>query len=72
MAQHDDKRFYRKLKRDVKRAGNRQRRLHLKRDLRDDPEEAANTEFEFGKNSSASMNGNDRDATRQRKDEEEE
>ena len=71
MAQHDDKRLYRKLKRDVKRAGNRRRRQHLKRDLRDNPEEAAHTEFEFDKNSSASMNGNDQDSTRQRKDEEE-
>jgi hypothetical protein len=71
MAQHDDKRLIRKLKRDVKRAGNRRRRQHLKRELHDNPEEAAHTEYDFGKNSSASMNGNDQDATRQRNDEEE-
>jgi hypothetical protein len=71
MAQQDDKRLYRKLKRDVKRAGNRQRRQHLKRDLLENPEEAAHTEFEFGKRSSAAMNGNDNDATRKRTDEEE-
>jgi hypothetical protein len=71
MAQHDDKRLIRKLKRDVKRAGNRRRRQHLKRELHDNPEEAAHTQYDFGKNSSASMNGNDRDATRQCSDEEE-
>jgi hypothetical protein len=71
MAQHDDKRLYRKIKRDVKRVGNHRRRQHLKRDLRDNPEEAAFTHFEFGKSSSASMNGNDQDATRKRNEEEE-
>jgi len=71
MAQHDDKRLYRKLKRDVKRAGNRQRRHHLKQELRDNPEEAANTVFDFGKSSSAAMNGIDQDATRKRREEEE-
>lgn len=72
MADHDDKRLYRKLKRDVKRAGNRRRRQYFKRDLRDHPDEAAHAEFDFGKSSSASMNGNDQDATRKRSDEEEE
>jgi hypothetical protein len=72
MADHDDKRLYRKLKRDVKRAGNRRRRQHFKRDLRDNPDDAAHTQFDFGRNSSASMNGNDQDATRKREDEEEE
>jgi hypothetical protein len=71
MTQQDDKRLYRKLKRDVKRAGNKRRRQHLKRDLRDNPAEAANSEFDYGKSSSAAMNGNDRDATRKRRDEEE-
>jgi hypothetical protein len=71
MAQQDDKRLYRKHKRDVKRAGNRQRRQHLKRDVRENPEDAAHTDFEFGKRSSAAMNGNDNDATRKRTDEEE-
>jgi hypothetical protein len=71
MAQQDDKRLYRKLKRMVKRAGNRQRRQQLKRDLLADPKEADNTEFDYGKNCSASMNGIDRDATRKRVQEEE-
>jgi hypothetical protein len=72
MAQHDDKRLYRKLKRDVKRAGNRCRRHHLKSELHNHPEEAAHTEFDFGKSSSAAMNGNDRDARRQRSAQEKE
>ena len=56
----------RKLKRDVKRAGNKRRRQHLKRDLADNPEEAAFTEFEFGRDSSTGLNALDRDATRRR------
>jgi hypothetical protein len=61
-----DKRFYRKLKRDVKRAGTRKLRRHLQRELADNPEEAARTDFDYGRQSSASLNGNDRDATRRR------
>ncbi len=64
-----DKRKYRQLKRDLKKAGNRKRRRQLQRDLLDNPEEAANSEFDFGRDRSAGLNGNDRDATRrQRKD----
>jgi hypothetical protein len=65
-----DKRRYRKLKRDVKQAGNRARRRHLKRELTANPEEAAHSDFDFGRKSSASLNGNDRDATRRRDEEE--
>jgi hypothetical protein len=65
MPPHDDKRLMRKLKREIKRAGNRQRRQHLKRTLQD-PEGAADAEFDYGRNTSANLNGNDRDATRQR------
>ena len=67
-----DKRRYRQLKRDVKRAGNRARRRHLKRELTESPEEAAHSDFDFGRKSSASLNGNDRDATRRRPRDEEE
>jgi hypothetical protein len=59
-----DKRHYRRLKRDIKRAGNKRRRQHLKRDLADNPEEAPFTDFDFGRNSSAGLNGMDQDATR--------
>jgi hypothetical protein len=61
-----DKRQLRKLKRDIKRAGNKRRRLHLKRQLADSPEEAARAEVDFGRASSAAYNGMDRDATRRR------
>ncbi len=61
-----DKRFLRKLKREVKRAGNKRRRQFLKRQLAENPREAPYAEFEFGQDSSASFNGLDRDATRRR------
>ena len=65
---HDDKRSLRKLKRELKRAGNKSRRRHLKRSLADDPDEAAHTEFDFGRRTSAGLNGMDRDATRRREE----
>jgi hypothetical protein len=61
-----DKRQFRKLKRDIKRAGNKRRRQHLKRDLREHPEEAPFAEFHFGCTSSSTLNGMDNDATRRR------
>jgi hypothetical protein len=64
-----DKRTFRKIKRDVKRAGNKRRRQYLKRDLVENPEEAAHAEFEFGHESSATLNGIDHDATRRRTEE---
>jgi hypothetical protein len=63
-----DKRRYRQLKRDLKRAGNRKRRRHFQRELLQNPEEANSAEFDFGRDSSAGLNGNDRDATRRGKD----
>ncbi len=63
---HDDKRSLRKLKRNVKRAGNKSRRRHLKRELAEHPEDAAHAEFDFGRRTSATLNGLDRDATRRR------
>jgi hypothetical protein len=62
-----DKRDWRKLKRDIKRAGNKRRRQHLKRELAENPEEASHTEFDFGRDSSAWLNGMDQDATRRTK-----
>jgi len=62
-----DKRKYRQLKRDLKKAGNRKRRRQLQRDLSENPEEAAHSEFDFGRDSSAGLNGNDRDATRRKR-----
>ncbi len=64
-----DKRQFRKLKRDIKRAGNKRRRQHLKRELVENPEEAPFSEFDFGSDSSATLNNLDNDATRKRKGE---
>jgi hypothetical protein len=64
MSPHDDKRRLRKLKRDIKRAGNRKRRQHLKRTLATDPESAGGAAFDFRRNSSQFLNGLDNDATR--------
>jgi hypothetical protein len=61
-----DKRFYRKLKRDLKRAGNKRRRQHLKRDLAERPEDAPHSEFDFGRSATSDLNGMDQDATRRR------
>jgi hypothetical protein len=61
-----DKRKYRKLKRDVKRIGNKRRRQHLKRELVENPEEAPHSEFDFGNDSSTGLNGLDNDSTRRR------
>ncbi len=63
-----DKRRYRQLKRDLKRAGNRKRRRQLQRELVEHPENAGQTTFDFGRHGSAGLNGNDRDATRRRED----
>lgn len=61
-----EKRQLRKLKRDIKRAGGKRRRQHLKRQLAENPEEAPFAEFAFGNDSSAGFNGLDKDSTRRR------
>jgi hypothetical protein len=63
-----EKRELRKLKRTIKKVGNKRRRAVLKRDLREHPEDAAHSEFEFGDDSSATLNGLDRDSSRRRKE----
>ncbi|HEX5269511.1 MAG TPA: hypothetical protein VFW33_03440 [Gemmataceae bacterium] len=60
------KKQLRKLKRDVKRAGSKRRRQYLKRQLTDSPEEAPHAEYDFGRNTSQTLNGLDLDATRKR------
>jgi hypothetical protein len=67
-----DKRKYRKLKREVKRAGSKHRRRDLKSQLQENPEEAAFHEENLGRNRSAQLNGLDQDATRRRAGDEEE
>jgi hypothetical protein len=63
---------YKQLLRELnrqKKAGNKKRRQHLKRELTDDPEGgAARSDFEFGRDISAAFNGLDQDATRRRDD----
>ncbi len=68
---HDDKRLQRKLKRQIKRTGNKKRRQHLKKELTQNPEEAAWSEYDFGHDSSSGLNGLDHDTTRRRFQEEE-
>lgn len=55
-----DKRKLRELKRAVKRRGTKHRRAELKRSLRENPEEAAHVEEDFGRHCSANYNGLDR------------
>jgi len=62
----EDKRRLRQLKREVKRAGNKRRRQHLKRDLRERPEDAPYSEFDFGRTTSTGLNRLDNDSTRRR------
>jgi hypothetical protein len=61
------KREYRQLKREIKRAGSQRRRRQWKRDLRENPEEAPFSEEDFGRFSSAELNGFDQDHTRVRR-----
>ncbi len=63
------KRRYRQLKRDLKKAGKRKRRQYLKRQLAESPEDAAQVEFDFGRDSTVGLNGIDRDATRRQREE---
>src|SRR5689334_8374971 len=58
------KRQLREEKREIKQAGNKRRRQHLKRELAENPEEAPYTEVDFGRYRSAELNGMDRDAKR--------
>jgi len=66
MSMEQDKRGFRQLKRDLKRAGNRKRRRHLQRELHEKPEEAPYSAFQFGRRSTQDLNGNDQDSTRRK------
>jgi len=68
MPHQDDKRFYRKLKKDVKRRGTKRVRQSLKQNLAENPTEAHLDEIDYGKSSSRPLNGMDADATRTRDD----
>jgi len=60
------KRELRQMKREIKRAGSQRRRRQWKRDLRENPEEAPYSEEDFGRFSTALLNGIDQDQTRRR------
>ena len=64
----DEKRERRKLKKAVKKAGNKHRRAQLKRDLHDRPEEAAHSDENLGRHQSEQFNGLDHDTTRRKAD----
>jgi hypothetical protein len=66
MPRDQEKRKLREEKRAVKKRGNKHRRQQLKRDLAENPEEAARSEEKLGRHRSAELNGIDRDSTRQR------
>ncbi len=63
-----DKRKMREMKRAVKKRGNKHRRHALKRQLAENPEEAAVVEETFGRHSSVNFNGLDQDGTRKKDD----
>lgn len=58
---NDKKRFYRELKKSIKKDGNRQRRNFLKKALLENPTEAHWDEFQFGYTSSEWLNGMDQE-----------
>lgn len=60
------KRELRQQKREIKRAGGKRRRRLLKQALVEQPGEAPDAAFDFGRYSSAKWNGIDHDSTRRR------
>jgi hypothetical protein len=54
------------MKREIKRAGSQRRRRQWKRELRESPDEAPYSEDDFGRFSTAELNGLDHDNTRRR------
>ena len=66
-----DKRQLRDLKRAIKKRGNKHRRQELKRNLAENPDEAADAEEDLGKHRSDRLNKLDNDSTRRRDGDEE-
>ena len=65
-----DKRKLRELKRALKKRGNKHRRQQLKKNLAENPEEAAQAEEDLGRHRSDTLNRLDNDSTRKKKEEE--
>jgi hypothetical protein len=61
-----DKRRMRELKRAIKKRGTKRRRQELKRNLAENPEEAADAEENLGKHRSDRLNRLDYDSTRRK------
>jgi hypothetical protein len=61
-----DKRRMRELKRAIKKRGTKRRRQELKRNLAENPEEAADAEENLGKHRSDRLNRLDNDSTRRK------
>jgi hypothetical protein len=66
-----DKRKMREIKRALKKRGNKHRRQELKKNLAENPEEAAHAEEDLGRHRSDTLNRLDNDSTRRKKDGEE-
>jgi hypothetical protein len=66
-----DKRKTREIKRALKKRGNKHRRQQLKKNLSDNPEDAAHAEEDLGRHRSDTLNKLDNDSTRRKKDGEE-
>jgi hypothetical protein len=62
----------RDLKRALKKRGNKHRRAELKKNLANNPEEAAHAEEDLGRYRSDTLNKLDNDSTRKRKDQKDE
>lgn len=60
------RRDQRQAKRELKQAGSQHRRRQLKRELRENPEDAHRSEENFGRYSTAELNGIDNDSTRRK------
>ncbi|MBM3980900.1 MAG: hypothetical protein FJ304_11555 [Planctomycetes bacterium] len=67
-----DKRKLRDLKRALKKRGNKHRRAELKKNLTENPEEAAHAEEDLGRHRSDTLNKFDNDSTRKKKADESE
>ncbi len=59
MTTNDDKRFYRQLKKTIKKVGNKKARASLKKKLDENPEEAQFDEVDYGHDQSSALNGRD-------------
>jgi hypothetical protein len=63
---HDDKRRFRKLKRDLKRAGSKRRRRVLKQQVADGTVDEDTVDDGLGRNRTEWLNGMDKDAKRRK------